>query len=151
MNTQILQENFMRALTRVGRIIPPRPQLPILQNIRLKATRDGVEMIATNMETTISMWVGGKTENEGEVCVPARLLTEFVSTLPQAAVTLSLEDGSITVSCGTYKAIIPTTPVAEFPQTPIFEEKASVKTDKKIFLTKENFSVKINTNTSAPY
>lgn len=134
MNTQILQENLMRALTRVGRVVSPRPQLPILQNIKLKATKDGIEMIATNMETTISLWAGGKTQKEGEACVPARLLTEFVATLPQATVTLSLEDGSLTASCGTYRATIPTAPVAEFPQTPTFEEKTSVKTDKKIFV-----------------
>lgn len=134
MNIQILQENFMKALTRVGRVIPPRPQLPILQNIRLKATKDGVEMIATNMETTITMWVGGKTKDEGDVCVPARLLTEFVATLPQAAVTLILEDGSLSVSCGTYKAIIPTAPVAEFPQSPEFDQKSGTKTDKKLFI-----------------
>ena len=124
----------MKGLSRVGRVIPPRPQLPILQNIHLKATKDGMEMIATNMETTITIWIGGKTQKEGEACVPARLLTEFISTLPQAAVTVSLDDGSLTVSCGTYKAIIPTAPVAEFPQTPVFVEKESTKTDKKLFV-----------------
>lgn len=134
MNIQILQENFMRALTRVGRIIPPRPQLPILQNIKLRATKDGIELIATNMETTITMWVGGKTQKEGEVCVPARILTEFVSTLPQKTVTLLVEDSSLTISCDTYKASIPTAPVAEFPQTPAFEKNGSIKIDKKVFV-----------------
>lgn len=134
MNTQILQENFMRALSQVGRIIPPRPQLPILQNIKMKSTKEGIEMIATNMETSINVWVGAKTQKEGEACVPARLLTEFVATLPQSTITMTLEDGSLAVSCGTYKANIPTAPVAEFPQTPSFEEKGGTKTNKKAFI-----------------
>ncbi len=91
-------------------------------------------MITTNMETTIALWAGGKTQKAGEACVPARLLTEFVSTLPQSTVTLSFEDGSLVVSCGTYKASIPTAPVAEFPETPVFEEKKSAKTDKALFM-----------------
>ena len=52
----------------------------------------------------------------------------------QSTVTMTFEDGSLTVSCGTYKANIPTAPVAEFPQTPSFEEKGSAKTDKKAFI-----------------
>lgn len=133
MNIKILQENLTKALTKVSRVIPSRPQLPILLNIRITAKNDGIEITGTNMEITEVVWVGGKVEKEGEVCVSARTMFEFVSTLPSETVYLVSKEESLLVSCGGFRAKLPVVPVSEFPPVPGGVEKGHEGIDKKTF------------------
>ena len=130
MNIHVLQENLLKALTRITRVVPPRPQLPILQNIKLVSTKQGLEITATNMETTETIWVGSKTEKEGEVCVSARILTEFVASLPPETVQLIVADETLRVSCGKFTAELPTVNAREFPQKPELSTKDASAIDK---------------------
>lgn len=118
MNIKLLQENLQRALTHIIRVVPAKPQLPILQNIKLTATKEGFELTATNMETTETIWVGGKVEKEGSVCVSARVLSEFVATLPPETVHIHAKEEQLIVSCAGFEAELPTTPATEFPPSP---------------------------------
>ncbi len=131
MNIKLLQENLLRALTKVNRVVPTHPQLPILQNVKLTAKKDGLEITATNMETTETVWVGGKVEKEGEACVSARTLFEFVASLPTETVSVILEEETLHVSCGGFKATFPVVAAAEFPPAPPLEEKATGSVDKE--------------------
>ena len=82
MKLSCLQENLNRGLSIVGRAVATRTTLPITNNVLL-ATDDGrLKLVATNLEMAISCWIGAKIEDEGAITVPARLLTEFVSSLP---------------------------------------------------------------------
>lgn len=135
MNIQILQENLLKALTRVGRVVSPRPQLPILQNVKIKVSKDGLEVSATNLESTETVWVGGKVEKEGELCVPARILIEFVSSLPAGAVQLITKDASLHITCAKFSAVIPGVPVAEFPSVEVVEKEKTAVIDKNKFIS----------------
>lgn len=135
MNAHILQENFLKALTRAGRVVSPRPQLPILQNIKISARKDGLEMTATNLESTETAWVGGKVEKEGELCVPARVLIELVTSLPAETVHLMVKEGSLHLTCPGFSAVIPGMPVAEFPPVVAMEEKNTTQVDKGKFIS----------------
>lgn len=133
MNIKLLQENLTRALTRVSRVVPARPQIPVLQNIKLSAKKDGLEITATNMETTETVWVGGKVEKEGDVCVSARVLFEFVSSLPSETVHMITKEETIHVSCGGFQAKLPVVAASEFPPAPTLDEKGKGSIDKKNF------------------
>lgn len=130
MNIQALQENLLRSLTRVARVVPARPQLPILQNIKLSATKEGLEVTATNMETTETAWVGSKVEKAGETCVSARIFLEFVASLPPETVHLIQKEEVLHVSCGKFEAEFPTVSSTEFPQQPVFASKEAGSIDK---------------------
>ncbi len=118
MNIKLLQENLQKALTHVTRIVPTKPQLPVLQNIRLTATKDGLELTGTNMETTETVWVGGKVEKEGAICVSARVLFEFVATLPPETIHLCVKEERLFVSSAGFEAELPTIAATEFPPVP---------------------------------
>lgn len=130
MNIKILQENFARALTKTLRSIPTRPQIPILQNIKIIAAKDGIELIGTNTEISERVWTGGKVEKEGEACVAARTLFEFVSSLPPDTLQIVTKDESLFVSAGGFQASIPTVPSGEFPLLPAFDEKNAGSVEK---------------------
>ena len=123
MIAHILQENLAKALNQTGRIIPVKPQLPILQNILLETTEGRLRIVATNLETTEIVWVGAKVEKEGSFCVPARLFSELVASLPQDTVFLSVNDTALVVKSQGFAATIPGISAKEFPPVPKVKEK----------------------------
>lgn len=132
MNVKILQENLIKTLTKVSRVVPSRPQLPVLQNIKITAKKDGIEITATNMETTETVWVGGKVETEGEVLVSSRILFEFVATLPAETVQLISKEETLHVSCGSFQAKLPVVAASEFPPVPVLTGKNNDTMDKAL-------------------
>lgn len=134
MNIKLLQENLQKALTHITRIVPAKPQLPVLQNLKLVATKEGLEITATNMETTETIWVGGKVEKEGEICVSARVLFEFISTLPPDTVHMYVKDEQLLVSSGGFEAELPATAASEFPPSPTLSPKEVGSVNKEKFI-----------------
>ena len=82
MNISVMQENLARGLGVVSRAVSSRATLPVLANVLMKTEDSGLKLTATNLEIGINCWVPGKVTDEGEITVPARLLTELVSSLP---------------------------------------------------------------------
>ncbi len=135
MNVTLLQENFLRALTKTSRILSAKPQLPILQNALLMTEKGRLRVTTTNLETTESVWVGAKVEKEGGICVSAKLLTEFVMTIPPEAMRLSVSEGVLHITSSGTKATIPGVDASEFP--PVAKEKQGkgAPIDKKTLLS----------------
>ena len=119
MKIHILQENLLKTLSRVGRIISSRTQLPVLQNILITATKDSVTFAASNMEMSMLVRVNAKTDKEGSVCVSGKLLTELVTSLPHETVVLEDKEGALFVSTTKTHASLSETPPQEFPQLKI--------------------------------
>ncbi len=127
MKITLLQENLLRALTAVSRIVPMRAPLPILQNVFIQ-TKDGrIMLFGTSLDTGVVYWCDGKVEKEGSVCVPAKILGEFITTLPTQTVVLEAQEGGLVVSCGGFRATIATSPPAEFPPVPVVGSTAATK------------------------
>jgi DNA polymerase-3 subunit beta len=124
MKLTCLQENLNRGLSIVGRAVATRTTLPITNNVLL-ATDDGrLKLVATNLEMAISCWIGAKIEEEGAITVPARLLTEFVSSLPSdtIAVNLSPQTKTLGLKCARFEARISGVDAKEFPPIPSVDE-----------------------------
>ncbi|MCK4273935.1 MAG: DNA polymerase III subunit beta, partial [Dehalococcoidales bacterium] len=120
MKLSCLQENLNRGLNIVGRAVATRTTLPITNNVLL-ATDDGrLKLVATNLEMAISCWIGAKIEEEGAITVPARLLTEFVSSLPSDTidVQLSPQTKTLGLKCARFEARISGVDAKEFPPIP---------------------------------
>src|SRR3990172_2470951 len=90
MKLSCLQENLSRGLAVVGRAIAARTTLPITNNVLLATDNSRLKLVATNLEMAISYWLGAKVEEEGAITVPARLLTEFVNSLPNDRIDITL-------------------------------------------------------------
>src|SRR5690348_11686863 len=115
MNVSILQENLLKALTRTGRIVSPKAQLPVMQNVLIQVENDRFKLTTTNLETTEVVYCGAKIEEDGGICVSSRLFTDLVTSLPQSTVKLVSKEGSLHVRCDGVSATIPGVDVKEFP------------------------------------
>ena len=92
MKLTVTQENLARALANVGRIAASRNELAILNNILLRTDGSRLVVAATNLEIASTQYVGAKVERPGSITIPARLVSEFVASLPSGTVELEVKD-----------------------------------------------------------
>ena len=90
MRVSCLQENLAKGLSIVSRAVSSRRTLPVLGNILIEARENQLRLAATNLEIGISCWIGAKVEDEGAITVPARLLSDFVNSLPPERIDMDL-------------------------------------------------------------
>lgn len=120
MKLSCLQENLVKGISIVSRVVSTRAVLPVLNNILL-ATDDGrLKLAATDLSTSITCWIGAKVEEDGEITVPARLLSDFVSTLPSAQIEMELvtRTKSLHLKCAQFEADIRGIDAQDFPLIP---------------------------------
>ncbi|MDQ3814677.1 MAG: DNA polymerase III subunit beta [Armatimonadota bacterium] len=111
-----------RALDVAGRAVSHRNTLPILSNVLLETEDDRVKLTATDLDTAIRCIIPAHVAENGAVAVPAGILTDVVSKLPDAPVTLEMQDGKVTVRCGKSDYMILSLPAEDFPVVPEVED-----------------------------
>ena len=131
MKITCLQENLSRGLAVVGRAVANRATLPVIHNVLLNVDQSMLKLSATNLEIAMTTWVGAKIEEEGSITVPARLLSEFVNSLPNDPINLQLDEGSglLEISSGSSKAHINITDASEFPPIPTVDDGIAAEVD----------------------
>ena len=131
MRVSCLQENLAKGLSIVSRAVSHRSTLPVLSNIMLSTDRGRLRLSATNLEIGIHCWVAARVDDDGATTVPARLLTDFVNTLPPERIDLELvvRTQSLNLRCARYEANIKGIDANEFPRIPVAEDSAMVKLD----------------------
>ena len=123
MRLSCLQENLSRGLSIVGRAVATRTTLPITQNVLLSTDQARLKLAATNLEIAISTWIGAQVDEEGSITIPARLLTEFVSSLPSERIDISsvAQPLGLALNCARFDAHINGTVAEDFPPIPTVE------------------------------
>ncbi len=131
MKLSCLQENLNRGLGVVGRAVAARTTLPITNNVLLATDQSRLKLVATNLEMAISCWLGAKVEEEGAITVPARLLTEFVNSLPNDRIDISLSPRTKTLElkCARFEARISGVDAKDFPPIPTVDEGIATKVE----------------------
>lgn len=118
MKLQVTQENLSKALSSVARIANTRNSLPILGNVLIKTVDNRVSVAATNLDIGITHFIGSKVKDEGAITVPARLMQDFVSSLPSGVIDLELDGNKLHVSAGQYTSTINGAAADDFPVMP---------------------------------
>jgi DNA polymerase-3 subunit beta len=126
MELTLTQENFARALSAVGRVASTKTQLPILSNILLRTDGNRLLVAATNLEIATTQYIGAKIAKPGAITVPARLISEFVSSLPKSSIELKVVGENIHITSGKYHSIINGVIADDFPELPTINEESSV-------------------------
>jgi DNA polymerase III subunit beta len=124
-----LQENLQRALAQVSRAVATKTTMPILGNVLIATDDARLKISATNLEIGITTWIDAGVTEPGALTVDARLLAEFVNTLPAGQnVNLRVERGKYTlqVQCGRDKAGINGLDPDDFPNFPTVDGDAVI-------------------------
>src|SRR5882762_2563445 len=115
MKLQVTQENLAKALNTVGRVASTRNTLPILANVMIKTVGNRLSIAATNLDIAITHYIGSKVSQEGAITVPARLMQDFVTSLPSGVISLELDDYKLDITTDKYQSVINCVTAEEFP------------------------------------
>lgn len=118
MKLQVTQENLQKALNAVARVANTRGTLPILANVLISTSNNRLSLSATNLDIAITHFIGAKVTQEGSITVPARLMQDFVSSLPAGVIELDLQDTKLHVSTEQYKSVVNGIVADDFPSMP---------------------------------
>lgn len=122
MKLQVTQENLNRALSSVSRVASGRNTLPVLSNVLLKTIDNRVSIAATNLDIAITHYIGSKITEEGAITVPARLMQDFVSSLPGGVIDLELDDYKLKIHTSQYESVINGVSAEEYPVMPAISQ-----------------------------
>lgn len=118
MKLQVLQENLNKAVGVTARFADSRAQLPILGNVLISAKKSKVFVSSTNLEISACVRIGAKVENEGEISVPAKVISELVSNLPKDTIELESEKEQLKVVTQSFSSTILGMNSSDFPPVP---------------------------------
>lgn len=127
MKLQVTQENLNRALGTVARVANSRNALPILANILVKTVNNRLSIAATNLDIAITHYIGAKVSQEGSVTVPARLMQDFIGSLPGGVIDLELDENKLHIKTDQYKSVVNGIAADDFPVMPTIENGISWK------------------------
>ena len=80
------QDTFSKYLNIVSRVVSNKPGLPILNNVFFSTEKGKLIMRSTDLELSITTWIGADIEDDGQVTLPAKQLAEFVNSIPEERV-----------------------------------------------------------------
>ena len=127
------QENLNHGLQIVGSIANKNVNLPILQNVLIRAKEGNITLSSTNLEIGIEAQVRGKIEQDGEFTLPAQLLANYMGLVDANQVNCVLEGKEFRVHAGEQDSIIKGESAEEFPILPAIEKNQRVELDKNTF------------------
>lgn len=113
------QENFKKAIFNSERVVSKQTTLPILNNILIEASKNGLQLSATNLEMGVVVKIGAKVEKEGKITLPAKLLSNFVNNLPPGENIQTEGEGQVfKIKSGSSKGFIKGLLATDFPLIP---------------------------------
>ena len=127
MELSVTQENLSKALLAASRVASTKTQLPILSNILLRTDNNRLLVAATNLEIATTQHIGAKIAKQGSITIPAKLVAEFVSSLPKGTVELKVKDDHLHITAGGFNSVINGIASDDFPELPTIDETSSVQ------------------------
>lgn len=112
------QKNLRQAIGVTEKLVSKNTSLPILNNILIKTENGRLRLAATNLEIGVSMVIGAKIDEVGEITVPARIIADFVSSITDEKIILTTQNNTLTINSQYYKTQILGSDPKDFPIIP---------------------------------
>lgn len=141
------RDNLHKGLSITSHLTTKNVNLPILQNVLVKAEGGSIQFTSTNLEIAVNCVVRGKVEEAGEHTIPSKLFFDYVSLLPNETIHVDTEQENIRIECAGHKTKINGLSSTEFPLVPKVEGESFYQIpvdDFKRALTQVLFSVATN-------
>lgn len=104
------------AVVKTSKACAIRTTAPIMECIKVSAKNDEVSLIATDGELTIRKCVKAEVFEDGDICVPGKLFSDFIGKLTDVEITIQTTEKGLEISyldAGTYMQSLP---AEEFPK-----------------------------------
>src|SRR3990172_4515647 len=119
MKFTITREKLHEGLGAVAASIPAKTTLPVLANILLEASKDGLTLSGTDLDIAVSTSIPASVDQPGAITLPARKLSEIVRELPNTTIRMTASgEQRIQIECGRSKFKLLGLSRGEFPAFP---------------------------------
>lgn len=131
MKVTCTRKDLLEGVQTAGRAVSTRTSLPILGHLLIRAQDDRLRIAATDLEIGMECVVQATVDEPGSFTVPAKTLQEILSTLPEAEVTIAVDENhTVNVKCLTSDYTILGLPPEEFPMLPEVREESGFTIDR---------------------
>lgn len=124
MKFTVKRDDLLAPLQLVAGVVERRQTLPVLANILMVLTDDGLSLTGTDLEVEIIGRLAVESIDEsGEITVPAKKLVDICRSLPDGSLLEFIidEDSRLKVKCGRSRFTLSTLPANDFPITEVNE------------------------------
>ncbi len=119
MKFTITREQLQEGLTAVAAAVPTKTTLPVLSNVLLEATKQGLRLSGTDLDIAVGTSVAADVDAEGAVTLPAKKLVDIARELPSAPIRITAAgEQRVSIECGRSRFKLLGLPREEFPSFP---------------------------------
>jgi len=116
----------------LGSVVQQRPTRPILSNVLLVATKEGVELHATDLEIGMRLDVpGAEVQEEGRVAIAQSRVASILRETADEKIELATDDNHCVITGSDSVFRLPVEAVDEFPEILGFDEANAYEFDRK--------------------
>lgn len=129
MNFTILTKEIKKGIGLTEKITGRNLTLPILDNLLIEVLPNFLKISSTDLELGVQWWGLCKTEKEGKLAVPAKLLSQVVNILSEGKINIKEKNNTLIIEGNNYKTQIKGVSADDFPIIPSFGKDLFVEID----------------------
>lgn len=104
----VTSTSLLKNLQQVGGVISSNTVLSVLEDFLFELEGNTLSVTATDLETMIRVKMEvSEAQNDGRICIPSKILLEYLKNLPEQPITFSIDEQDLSVemssSVGKYK------------------------------------------------
>lgn len=129
MKFTVARQDLQQELGLVQGVVEAKATIPILSHLLVRASNDGLELLATDLEIGLRTRCAARVDGAGAATIPAKKLHDVVRALSSAEISFESEPNNwLRVEGGSFRGRVVGLPAEDFPPQPELPEGArSVK------------------------
>ncbi len=126
MEFTVSKSDLLRELNLSQGVVEKKTTIPILSNVLVEASEDHIQLTATDLELGIRCTCPARVTRQGAGTIPARRLLEYVRLLPDADLTVKLQENQwASLVCGRSRTKIAGMSRESYPELPQMPAKVA--------------------------
>jgi len=127
MKLTILTQELKKGLSYTERLTGRNLTLPILNNVLIEALPNFLKISSTDLETGVEWWGLCKTEEEGRITIPAKILAQVVNNISDEKIEIEDKNDTLFIKTKTFKTQIKGYTADDFPIIPQFSKEDCIE------------------------
>lgn len=123
---RVERDVLAEAVTWTARSLSPRPPVPVLSGLLIKARAGSLSLASFDYEISARLEIPADVAEEGTILVSGRLLADICRSLPSAPVEVETDGSKVTLTCRNSRFNLATMPEGEYPELPALPDVSGV-------------------------
>ena len=126
MKFRVDRDVLAEAVTWTARSLSPRPPVPVLSGLLIRAEGGMVSLASFDYEISARLQIPADVTAEGTILVSGRLLADICRSLPSAPVDIETDGSKVALTCRNSRFNLATMPEGDYPELPALPEVSGV-------------------------